>query len=448
MREGSSDTSQERSTVLFALCLSVALCWGYYLLLGDVGLYLGDEGYLWYGVQRTLAGAVPLRDFQSYEPGRYYWCALFGWFGGDGILTERAAATAFQNAGLVFAILVASRVVKSRLALAAWGVLVWAWTLQNHRTFEPAIASIATWFAVRLAERPTTGRHLAAGLQAGLAGYIGRNHALYAALGSGLVLLLVLWKQRDPAWPRRVGAWVAGGLGGSLPMLLMFLLVPGFFAAFRWSAAFSAENPNVPYPWPWPWRIDWAALHGWDLASTVALSAAFLLPCIVLPIGLVSAWRTPRESFPARAVTIGAACVGLFYLHHASVRAHLPHLAECLPAPPAHARSRVGPEARGAPQRVGRRVARQHRLRARRPPDALALPPLSRPRAAGRVRRRRRHRARHPPAGPALRGPGRLRAHEPRPGRADPDRAEPPGALSTAAQGLALLVDLLPLARV
>jgi hypothetical protein len=331
MRTEGTGASHERATVLFALFLSLALCWGYYFLLGDVGLYLGDEGYLWYGVQRTLAGAVPLRDFQSYEPGRYYWCALFGWFGGDGILTERAAAIAFQTVGLVFAILVASRVVRGRVVLAAWGVLVWAWTLQNHRIFEPAMASIATWFAVRLAERPTTGRHLAAGLQAGLAGFIGRNHALYAALASGLVLLFVAWKERGPAWRQRPAAWVAGGAIGSLPMLAMFLLVPGFFAAFRWSAAFLAENPNVPYPWPWPWRIDWAALHGWDLASTAALAAAFLLPCIVLPSGLFSAWRTPRESLPERAVTIGATCAGLFYLHHASVRAHLPHLAECLP---------------------------------------------------------------------------------------------------------------------
>ena len=324
-------TPDDRKTVLFALFLSVALCWGYFFLLGDVGLYLGDEGYLWYGVQRTLAGEMPLRDFQSYDPGRYYWCALFGWIGGDGILTERAAATAFQTVGLVFAILVASRAVHGRLALAAWAVLMWAWMLQNHRHFEPAMAAIATWFVVRLAESPTSGRHLAAGLYAGLAGFIGRNHALYAALAGGLVILLVAWRERAPAWRRRAALWVAGGLVGALPMWLMFLFVPGFFASFLWSTEFSAEHPNVPYPWPWPWRIDWTALHGWSLASSAANAAAFLWPWIVLPSGLLVAWRTPRESFPARAVTIGATAVGLFYIHHASVRAHPAHLAECLP---------------------------------------------------------------------------------------------------------------------
>jgi hypothetical protein len=317
--------------VLYALALSLALSWGGYLLFGDIGVYLGDEGYLWYGVQRTLAGEVPLRDFQSYDPGRYYWCALFGWIGGDGILTERAAATAFQCVGLVFALLVAGRVVRNRLALAAWALLFWAWMLQNHRHFEPAMASIATWFAVRLLERPTAGRHLAAGLQAGLAFFIGRNHALYAALASGLALAFVAWRERDLAWRRRAAPWIAGGLVGALPMWLMFLFVPGFFDSFLWSTAFSAEHPNVPYPWPWPWRTDWSALEGWKLASTAALSAAFLLPWIALPSGLVAAWRAPRESIPARAVTIGATFAGLFYVHHTSVRAHPAHLAECLP---------------------------------------------------------------------------------------------------------------------
>ena len=331
MRDGSFDASNERADVLFAIVLSAVLCWGYFFLLGDVGLYLGDEGYLWYGVQRTLAGEVPLRDFQSYDPGRYSWCALFGWLGGDGILTVRAAATGFQSIGLVFAILVMSRVVRSRLALVAWAALFWAWMLQNHRYFEPAMASIATWFAVRLVEHQSAGRHLAAGLQAGLAGFIGRNHALYAALACGLALLFLLWKERDPAWRRRAALWVAGGLIGFLPMWLMFLFVPGFFDSFLWSSAFSAEHPNVPYPWPWPWRTDWTALHGWNLASTAALSAAFLLPCVVLPSGLASTWRTPRASIPGRAVTIGATCVGLFYIHHASVRSHPAHLAECLP---------------------------------------------------------------------------------------------------------------------
>src|SRR6516165_4482200 len=77
-----------------------------------VGLNLADEGFLWYGAQRTAAGEVPLRDFQAYEPGRYYWTAIWMWLArDDGIIVMRLAATAFEA-----------------VAIAAASLAVWRYT--------------------------------------------------------------------------------------------------------------------------------------------------------------------------------------------------------------------------------------------------------------------------------------------------------------------------------
>ncbi len=85
---------------------------------GRVGFNPADEGFLWYGVQRTVAGEVPLRDFQSYEPARYYWCAAGALLLGQGLVAMRlseAVAQAIELSGSVSWRLVDSRVTGSRL---------------------------------------------------------------------------------------------------------------------------------------------------------------------------------------------------------------------------------------------------------------------------------------------------------------------------------------------
>ena len=148
-----------RSGAQVALCALLAAlgAWLPYALAGDVDLNMADEGFLWHGVERVLAGDVPLRDFQAYDPGRYYWCAAWSPLFGAGILGVRAAAAVFQGVGLFLGALACRRVARSPLGLVVATAILWAWMFPRHKLFEPALALAAVYAAVRLVERPSAG---------------------------------------------------------------------------------------------------------------------------------------------------------------------------------------------------------------------------------------------------------------------------------------------------
>src|SRR6185312_18340 len=71
-------------------------------------------------------------------------------------------------------------------------------------------------------------------------------------------------------------------------------------------------------------------LRGFDLLASVSTAAAFALPLLLYPIGLVLTARTRPERIAERAPMIAASLVGVFYLHHASVRSDVSHLAQVI----------------------------------------------------------------------------------------------------------------------
>lgn len=312
--------------------LAVALTALWHAALGDIGLNLQDEGFLWYGVLRVAEGAVPLRDFQSYDPARYYWCALWTPLFGGGIAGLRAALALFQAAGLCCGLLVARRVVRPVWALVPVGLVLLLWSFPRWKVFEPSIALMAALLATRLVESPSARRHFAAGAFAGLVACFGRNHGAYALASFSLLSLYLGWKRHALGLGRNLALLAAGAALGYVPVLLAMGLVPGFAtSSVEFSQSHLRRGSNLPLPYPWPWTTRWVGLSLAKFAGQASLALYFVAPFVIYPVGLVSLLRSRAEQLVPRSVWVGTLFVGACYMHHVSVRSDAPHLAQSLP---------------------------------------------------------------------------------------------------------------------
>jgi hypothetical protein len=332
--------------LLFPLALAVVLTGVVFLAQRRIGLNLADEGFLWEGAVLTAHGKVPLRDFYSYDPGRYLWAAAWSKLLGEGILALRLSTAVFQAAGLFCGLLAARRVLPRAWQLTLAGVLLVLWMEPRHKLFEPALTMAAVYVAVLLIENPTPRRHLLAGAMVGFAGVMGKNHGGYLLLAYSILLLGLHLRRIAPAASGRSTPWSAGGLFiggialGALPLLAMMAVVPGFFAAYLDSVLFFVHQgrTNVPLPVPWPWAGSYAGL-GWAAAlQKLAVGLGFLL----LPVSVAAALLFLPGSLPGilpgrtaetarrRALLVAGGTVGVFYLHHAFSRADTFHLSQSI----------------------------------------------------------------------------------------------------------------------
>src|SRR5882724_7999276 len=329
--------------VLYAALLAVVLTGAFFLAQRRIDWNPADEGFLWDGAVRTAHGGVPLRDFRSYDPGRYYWAAAWAQLLGDGILALRLSTALFEACGLFCGLLAARRAVKSRWGLLLVGLLLLVWMSPRHKLFEPALAMMAVLVAVRLIEKVSLRRCFVAGALVGFAAFMGKNHGLYTCAAT-LCLLLFLHFRLDPGrlearlLGRRLLAWAGGGVAGFAPLLAM-LPLPGFFASYVDSFRFFLlqGKTNYPEPFPWPWlfvraRLDEAGerLHAFGRAELIAFGVVLLLVPLFFAAAAWFAASVERESLGRRTLLLAGAFVGLFYAHHTYSRTDFFHLTQSL----------------------------------------------------------------------------------------------------------------------
>ncbi|KLD62692.1 hypothetical protein [Dyella japonica] len=298
------------------------------------GSFLGDEGYLWYGVQRVLIGEVPVRDFMSYEIGRYYLSAgVLGLFHDHGILALRASLALWAVLGLSLAVSLVAKAWNERrwpwLLMPA--VLIGIWMAPRHKIFDIVISIVLVAVVARVIARPCTRRWFWLGIATGAAALIGQNHGAYALVISALVFLVLLVDcRRDVNWIRDPAAWAAGVVIGYLPVICFALFVPGYAVASIGALKFiliEYKGTNLPIPTPWPWHFSLATFQ----LQPFAVSLFFLaLPaCVALGVAWI-ARRAVQGSVRRHPIFVAAVLVAIPYMNVAFSRADAGHLAQAL----------------------------------------------------------------------------------------------------------------------
>ena len=320
--------------ILVLFFYSALLALTTFALDGRDNLGLSDEGFLRYGVRAVMHGQVPLRDFQSYDPGRYYWAAGWALLLGDGLVSTRLACSFFQILGVWIALcaLWRARVPSRIIALA--GLVLTAWMIQRYKLFEQCVALAALYPAVQLIQRPDRRNALLAGVFVGLAAFMGRNHGLYNGVAFTGLIGLLAWKERRPELCKLLGPLVSGMLLGYLPMFLMLAFVPGFFNAFLepFRVILRVKGTQLHAAVPWPWRLHRAeASDAFFYVCIQAYGLCFLL----LPVGWAAVAGTltalPGRRWREQPALVAAGVIGIPYMHYAFSRADPMHLAHSVP---------------------------------------------------------------------------------------------------------------------
>jgi hypothetical protein len=321
--------------LLLAAVLSVGFVAGSFIWQGHYGFNLGDEGFLWYGVQRVMAGEVPIRDFMSYDPGRYYWSAiLMTILRDDGILALRAAVAVFQFLGFFVGLLLLMRnklrIDAVLMTLAA--VTLWVWMFPRHKLFDISLSMILIGILTLLVQQPSRRRFFLAGAGLGLIAFFGRNHGVYGVAGFLGVVVYLACRRRNVDMLLPNLAWCGCGVvAGFLPILILVVSAPGFAASF-WESirAIFGRGTNLPLPVPWPWLVPVTLLPPADAAAEILTGMLF----VAVPVfGVLSFLWVIRQALAQRPVPpelVASSVLVLPYAHFAFSRAEYGHLAQSL----------------------------------------------------------------------------------------------------------------------
>lgn len=328
------DSSHSNLLVATVAALSVTGLW--FWLTWRYGFDLADEGFYWYGAQRVLRGEVPLRDFMSYDIGRYYWAAsVMHLIGDDGIFGARFSAATYQVFGTLLGVYVCLLPLRQEGAVR-WvfallvACILTVWVLPYYKVYDHATSIMLVAALVLMLKRAKPSAWLLAGSCLGIAAMMGRNHGVYGAVAATLVILVLLTN----APSRRAvfglcGCFALGVLISFAPTLVMMLVIEGFADAFIGSVVslfqHGATNIGLPVPWPWTAKLDGIGISMTAMKLSVGMGFVFLLAFPVIGL-LALARRRFDVGDNARLVLVAAIAAAIPYAHYSFSRADVTHL--------------------------------------------------------------------------------------------------------------------------
>lgn len=340
-----SSTNQIKNSIvnrafIEAVCGAFLLCGVGFIIQWRYGFGWSDEGLLWYASQRTFLGEVPILDFYSYDPGRYYWVSLFFHLTGNtGLFSLLAAGAAFGATGLAsiwYAMVKADVPWKIRLTCAS--LIVVALGFPRHKVYEQSLSLIlCALIFFTLTNINNARQWFIFGFATGIAAFIGRNHGVFFATSFILVALYMLLSKRRNLLPSSTAWFVTGVVAGYSPMLTMIAFQPGFLEALIHSLL-GTSNWQLPLPIPFIWVADLSGKFSVDLIQTIAIGMASILIPMIYILGIYLLLSKKQGETTYKIVTLmGGCCIaGIPYMHQAFQRADFSHIAQAtLPSIPA-----------------------------------------------------------------------------------------------------------------
>jgi hypothetical protein len=313
-----------------SVLLAALVCFSVFFLQWRYGFNLGDEGWLWYISKRTVLGDVPVRDFFSYDPGRYYWSALiFKLLGRSGFFEQLLANYVFAIIGLTLTYLAMVSAGLSRtwriVILLLLGIVI---GFPRHKIYEQTLSLTATVAVAFLFAAPQrTKRWLLSGVVIGLAAFFGRNSGLFCFIAAVIAFTLLKIRAQQLPIARVITAVTTGILIGYSPMIFMLVFVHGFAHPF-FESVLLTPHWAWSLPIPFPWHVHVKGLHGLDLLQARAVSWL----CVVVPVTYAFLlWRIARTKHDLERtewLAVAASCAGVGFLIQAFHTADFFHIAQ------------------------------------------------------------------------------------------------------------------------